>query len=714
MNTKMLVGLFFVAVMVAVVQARTYRGGLIYEDLSKVAPANQVKSIPVKSGCLSSRYMSQVDLSDEVPPVGDQGGQGSCVSWSVGYYHRTQLEYRERHWDLTDPDHQFSPAFIYNQVNGGADRGSYFEHSARLVCEQGCASMADIPYNQYDYLSWPSESAYSHAIPFRTKAWNWMNVRDTAELSNVKQLLANGSTVVLGINCYQNFMNINQFDNIYCVADRYGPNTFGHGVTIVGYDDSLPTHDGIGALKLVNSFGTGWGANGFWWMSYKAVMDAGLSQRYAVFLTDTVGYQPQLLARVRVEHATRDRVALQFLVGTVGSPLWQGSFRSAHMTVTDQSFPDNNMVFDLTAAAPYIAGGQADSVYFVSYDQSGDGESGAVRYFSAQYLPWGNLYPSADTPVAIPDDGSWAYAGTRIRREDYDAGPVRVICPSGILTADSTYTPQVRVRNFGLSAISFPVRLSIGVSYTDSATVSNLAAGDSAVVGFRSWTAPAQGTCPVRCTTALAGDQFHENDVLVETAQVYFRDIALVAIISPPDTVDSGQVVWPQARVRNNGTQDETFLMYFRVPDEGYDHWTMARALPPGRETLLTFTPWTPKLPGDHSHVGQLVAGDMDPSNDVLDGNVYVRTGAGINEAMNDEGRTVSAVATVIRGVLFLPERTSSSASTSCLMDIGGRKVMDLHPGANDVSHLSPGVYFIRAVSRELSAVSCHKVVVTR
>jgi hypothetical protein len=559
-----------------------------------------------------------VDLSSEMPPIGDQGGQGSCVSWSMGYYHRTQLEYRERHWDLTDPHHQFSPAFIYNQVNGGADQGSYFEHSARLVCDEGCAPMADMPYNQNDFLSWPSESAYSHAIPLRTRTWSWMNVRDTAELGNVKQLLANGSTVVLGINCYQNFMNIEQFHNTYCVADRYGPNTFGHGVCAVGYDDSLSTHDGKGALKLVNSFGTGWGASGYWWMSYQAVMDAGLSQRYAVFLTDTVGYQPQLLARVRVEHPTRDRVALQFLAGPAGSPLWQDTFRSAHMTVTDQSFPDHNLVFDLTAAAPYITGGQTDSIYFVTRDLSGDGETGAVRYFSVQYLPWGNLYPSADTPLAIPDGGTWVYAGARIRRENYDAGPMRVVVPAGVLTADSTYTPQVMIRNFGLSTASFPVRLSIGAGYADSSNVSSLAPGDSAIVQFLSWTSPGQGAVPVRCTTALSGDEFHDNDVVSETARVYYRDIALVGFASPPDTVDSGQSVLPQARVRNNSTQEETFLMYFRIPDESYNHWTMARTLPPGRETVLTFTPWSPNSQGDHAYNGLLVAGDMDPSNDAI------------------------------------------------------------------------------------------------
>jgi hypothetical protein len=52
--------------------------------------------------------------------------------------------------------------------------------------------------------------------------------------------------------------------------------------------------------------------------------------------------------------------------------------------------------------------------------------------------------------------------------------------------------------------------------------------------------------------------------------------------------------------------------------------------------------------------------------------------------------------ATVVRNVLFLAERPSSSASTSSLLDISGRDVLVLKPGANDVRSLSPGVYFIR------------------
>jgi hypothetical protein len=59
--------------------------------------------------------------------------------------------------------------------------------------------------------------------------------------------------------------------------------------------------------------------------------------------------------------------------------------------------------------------------------------------------------------------------------------------------------------------------------------------------------------------------------------------------------------------------------------------------------------------------------------------------------------------ATFVRGELELPLAACRLPLTASLLDISGRKVMTLHSGANDVSHLSPGVYF---VSEEPSAVS--------
>jgi hypothetical protein len=68
-----------------------------------------------------------------------------------------------------------------------------------------------------------------------------------------------------------------------------------------------------------------------------------------------------------------------------------------------------------------------------------------------------------------------------------------------------------------------------------------------------------------------------------------------------------------------------------------------------------------------------------------------------------------------IRGnVITVTDVSGRALMSVVLLDAAGRKVMDLKPGANDVRALAPGVYFVRAVSRKLSAASCQKVIVTR
>jgi DNA-binding beta-propeller fold protein YncE len=53
--------------------------------------------------------------------------------------------------------------------------------------------------------------------------------------------------------------------------------------------------------------------------------------------------------------------------------------------------------------------------------------------------------------------------------------------------------------------------------------------------------------------------------------------------------------------------------------------------------------------------------------------------------------------ATIVRGALMYQPTASSSQPTAELMDIAGRKVMDLKPGPNDIRHVAPGVYFVRS-----------------
>ena len=78
---------------------------------------------------------------------------------------------------------------------------------------------------------------------------------------------------------------------------------------------------------------------------------------------------------------------------------------------------------------------------------------------------------------------------------------------------------------------------------------------------------------------------------------------------------------------------------------------------------------------------------------------------------------------TIVRGILVWSATTPSLRDVGDialhnraeLLDIAGRKVLDLAPGPNDVSRLAPGVYFVcpaSGVKRDASSV--RRVVLTR
>jgi DNA-binding beta-propeller fold protein YncE len=90
-----------------------------------------------------------------------------------------------------------------------------------------------------------------------------------------------------------------------------------------------------------------------------------------------------------------------------------------------------------------------------------------------------------------------------------------------------------------------------------------------------------------------------------------------------------------------------------------------------------------------------------------------INAGTGIQEAKSDKRVTMNVGPTIVRGILYLPAASGHKPQAASLLDATGRAVAELRAGANDVSRLGPGVYFVRSASRELSA-GCQKVVLTR
>jgi hypothetical protein len=155
------------------------------------------------------------------------------------------------------------------------------------------------------------------------------------------------------------------------------------------------------------------------------------------------------------------------------------------------------------------------------------------------------------------------------------------------------------------------------------------------------------------------------------------------------------------ARVRPDGTVFDEGPV---VRQEGVQYCP-ALARGTGSRVFLAYQGWAGTV-GGKAYNTQRIWGKMDPS-------------PGVAETPSAEVRTTSCEASIVRSVLTLQAGSRRhTAQGAELLDISGRKVMELVPGANDVWHLAPGVYFVRsrpsALSDEPLAVSVHRVSVTR
>ncbi len=235
----------------------TQSTGLIF------TPKTQYESIPLASNPYSgSELPAAVDLSQYMPPPGDQQDQQSCVAWAVAYALKSFQEQRELKWSLTDPAGKpdytrvFSPSYIYNQINNGMNVGTYFHNALNVLADEGAALWSDMPYTSYN-APIPNQ-ARQNARRFRIDTWRRVNPQSTRE---VKAQLNAGFPVVIGAIVDQGFKQL-QGSNASWTGSS-GPEMGGHAMVAVGYDDARQ------AYRLLNSWGQQWGDGGYAWVSYE-------------------------------------------------------------------------------------------------------------------------------------------------------------------------------------------------------------------------------------------------------------------------------------------------------------------------------------------------------------------------------------------------------------------------------------------------------------
>ncbi|MHB1295948.1 MAG: C1 family peptidase [Anaerolineae bacterium] len=272
MKRKRLYMLFLVVILAAAlfrVPARVQAEDVSQFSLGLLPSAGDFPTLSLPSSASLAALPPMVDLRDGLPPVGSQGGQGSCVGWALGYYYKTFQEREERGWDTSAPEHQFSPAYVYNQrttSNCSTSSGMSYWDGFSILKDKGAATLSEFPYNPHDGCTQPSQQVRDTAWDYRSESFaNVFSGAGNGDVSALKNLLVQGTPFAIAVPVYTSFYRVNYSNPV--VPRPAGNETYygGHAMLVVGYDDDW------GGFLTVNSWGTGWGRDGFCYLSYDFV-----------------------------------------------------------------------------------------------------------------------------------------------------------------------------------------------------------------------------------------------------------------------------------------------------------------------------------------------------------------------------------------------------------------------------------------------------------
>ncbi|HPH96603.1 MAG TPA: CARDB domain-containing protein [Anaerolineaceae bacterium] len=246
--------------------ARAYPASAELTPLTHVAPA-KLPLAPRDPKTL----LSSVNLYDASLPVGNQGNSGSCVGWSSSYYIKSLQEGVDQGWALSSSNHQFSPNYIWNQIQiSSTCGGTYPADALRVLSEQGDVPLSVFPFN-VDCKAQPTQAMRDQASGYRAENYGAFfqqgGVRPTdATINEMKAWLSGGNPVLMALPVTPEF---DQPAGTNCMVDLpvQGASRGGHAVAIVGYEDDIGG-TGRGGFRMVNSWSTGYGCSGFAYLTY--------------------------------------------------------------------------------------------------------------------------------------------------------------------------------------------------------------------------------------------------------------------------------------------------------------------------------------------------------------------------------------------------------------------------------------------------------------
>jgi len=404
---------------------------------------------------------SSKDFSDKLPPIGNQGDQGSCVAWATAYYKSFQ-EGKEHGWDFSDNSQIASPAFIFNQIVlikpewffGTKEEGSYLFDAFLLLAREGCCSLTDMPYNENNYSTLPTKNQLKNAINWKADSFSFFFYQNNyhegnqigkrkqplldKDIEDLKIHLANGDIFVMTIPVYlDGFRLTGMRNNNYFYDGPSSETTFKgvHAICICGYYDDLG--NGKGGFKLRNSWGTEWGNNGDAYISYNFVKNYAIE---AVSMVDKENYSWSKIIDFDILDIYRADLIID--IKSITDDEWKAimggyKFQRPEGLARKDKRKGLEMIFDVSDMNPYILNVQ---------DMWENGNTGTITSFKLENVDGNVIAISKDTPKSIPDDG-----GSTSVKLSFIADIVLITSPLQLLQSPLYYVGDTITSTFTIS-----------------------------------------------------------------------------------------------------------------------------------------------------------------------------------------------------------------------------------------------------------------------
>jgi C1A family cysteine protease len=218
------------------------------------------------------RVEDEVDPRADLPPVFDQGQLGSCTANAVaaaveydaqlassdpGLLSRLWIYYYERKLEGSPPDQ---------------DTGAYGRDGFKVCKNLGVPLEQDWAYDISKFSQQPPADLADEAQQHRIS--NYRSV--PRNLDAIKAVLSNRQTIAFGFTVYESFESGEVAKTGIVPMPSRGERTLGgHEVLLVGY-----LKDEINYGLVRNSWGDGWGLDGYFLMPWTYLLDANLASDF--------------------------------------------------------------------------------------------------------------------------------------------------------------------------------------------------------------------------------------------------------------------------------------------------------------------------------------------------------------------------------------------------------------------------------------------------